>query len=188
MEIEDTGFDGLKVLRPKIFSDERGIFFEFFNRREFNDLVLDVNFVQDNHAVSFRGVLRGMHFQLPSYAQDKLIRVTNGEAYCVVADLRRKSNTYGKTFSVLLNDANKKQLFIPKGFANGYLSLEDNTVYQYKCSNYYNKESERGIIWNDPTLDIDWGEYWVNMDHLIISPKDRTLPRFKDIKDKIKFD
>jgi dTDP-4-dehydrorhamnose 3,5-epimerase len=179
MEVKGTNLKGCYILQPKIFEDKRGYFVESFNQKIFNKLVgLNVNFVQDNESQSSKGVLRGLHFQRGEYAQAKLVRVARGSVMDVAVDLRSDSETYGHHFSIILSDENKTQLYVPRGFAHGFLVLEDNTVFNYKCDNYYNKASESGIIYNDKDLNIDW-----NMPEkdLIISEKDQQLLPFKTL-------
>ncbi|OED38834.1 dTDP-4-dehydrorhamnose 3,5-epimerase [Flavobacteriaceae bacterium (ex Bugula neritina AB1)] len=179
MEVEETFLEGCFVIKPKVFEDKRGIFFESFNHKKFKELSgKQVNFVQDNQSTSTKGVLRGLHFQTGEYAQAKLVRVVQGEVLDVAVDLRQDSKTYGKYFSMILNDKEKHQLFIPRGFAHGFLVLSDNTIFSYKCDNYYNKESESGIRYNDPDLNIDWG---FNSDQIRLSEKDQILPFFDEV-------
>lgn len=179
MTVATTNITDCYLITPKIFRDERGAFFESYNERAFMaKLGISVSFVQDNHSISNKGVLRGLHFQSGKYAQAKLVRVVRGEVLDVVVDIRKHSPTYGKHFKVRLSEQNQKMLFIPKGLAHGFLSLEDHTVFIYKCDEYYNKEAETGIIYNDPDLELDW-EFPV--DKLILSEKDRALPTLKDL-------
>ena len=180
MQKQETGFEGLIILQPKTYTDERGSFHESWNIDTFKKLNLNITFVQDNQSTSHRNVLRGLHFQHPPYTQGKLVRVTRGKALDVVVDLREQSKTYKKHFKIELSEKNCKCLFIPRGFAHGFLTLEDNTIVQYKCSNVYNKESEGGIIWNDPDININWGL----MDEPIISDKDKNNILFKDLNSK----
>lgn len=175
MEIRDTFIEGLKVITPKVFFDQRGYFYESYNEQNFNSLGLKMKFVQDNESKSQKGVIRGLHFQKPPYAQGKLIRVIKGEVLDVVVDLRKSSKTYGQHYKLLMNEDNKLMLYIPEGFAHGFLTLKDDTIFSYKCTNFYNKESEGGIMWNDPDLKIDW-----NIINPIISEKDTKNIRFKD--------
>lgn len=167
------------VIEPKIFGDDRGYFFESFNQQVFEEKTgLLINFVQDNEAFSNRGVLRGLHFQKGAAAQAKLVRVIKGKVVDVAVDVRPKSKTYGKFFSIILSEENKKQLFVPRGFAHGYAVLEDNTIFAYKCDNYYDNSSEGGIIYNDSDLKIDW---MLNENEIILSEKDKILPLLKNI-------
>lgn len=157
MTIEKLSIEGLLVLTPRVFEDDRGYFYESFNQNVFNEAVgHEVIFCQDNQSFSKKDVLRGMHFQKPPFAQGKLVRVTQGAVLDVAVDLRKGSPTYGKYEKVVLTAENHKQFWIPAGFAHGFLTLEDDTVFNYKCTNFYNKESEGGLNWNDPDLQIDW--------------------------------
>lgn len=180
MLVKETNLKGCYILQPKIFKDKRGYFTESFNQKTFNQLTgLSVNFVQDNESQSSRGVLRGLHFQKGEFAQAKLVRVVKGSVLDVAVDLRLNSDTFGKHFSIILSGTNKTQLYIPRGFAHGFVVLEDNTIFNYKCDNYYNKASEGGIIYNDKNLNIDWS---LPKTDLIISDKDLMLSSFKEIK------
>lgn len=156
MQIFTTNIEGIKVIQPKIFNDDRGVFFESYNYKNFKEYGIDTKFVQDNESHSKIGVLRGLHFQKDEYSQAKLIRVIKGEVLDVAVDLRKNSPTLGKHFSIILNAENKQQLYIPRGFAHGFIALSDHTITQYKCDNYYNKDAEAGILYNDTTLAIDW--------------------------------
>ena len=173
MEKRYLSIKGLIVIEPKMFYDERGSFFESYNKEKFKELDIDVDFVQDNQSISHKNVLRGLHFQKEPYAQDKLVRVTKGSVLDVAVDLRLSSPTYGKWASIVLSEKNGLMFFIPKGFAHGFLSLEDNTVFQYKCSNIYSKDHEDGLLWDDPNLNIDWA-----VDKPNVSQKDLLLPNF----------
>ena len=175
MEVIKTQFDGLLVFQPKIFRDERGYFFEYFRKDVFKDFNVNLEFVQSNESQSNKNVLRGMHFQNPPHEQGKLIRVVKGSVLDVSVDIRLNSATYGKWFSRELNETNKTILWIPAGFAHGFLTLADNTIFQYECTNYYHKDSEGSIRWNDPTINIDW-----KISDPIISDKDKFAPLFKD--------
>ncbi|MEE9349429.1 MAG: dTDP-4-dehydrorhamnose 3,5-epimerase [Flavobacteriaceae bacterium] len=155
MQIEKTFIDGLLVLTPRVFKDKRGYFMESFNKEKVSTLIT-CEFVQDNESLSGKGVLRGLHFQKPPFSQDKLVRVIKGSVLDVVVDLRKDSSTYGKHFAIKLSAKNKKQLFVPKGFAHGFLTLKKNTLFSYKCSAYYNVASEVGIDCFDENLAIDW--------------------------------
>jgi dTDP-4-dehydrorhamnose 3,5-epimerase len=165
----ETGFDGLFILEPKIFNDERGYFYESFNKKTFDELGLFSNFIQDNQSLSHEKVLRGLHFQYPPHDQIKLVRVVTGSAIDFVVDLRKNSKTYGKQFSTLLSNINKHMLYIPEGFAHGFLSLENNTLINYKCSSLYDKESEGCLLWDDKTVNLKLPFY----NDLIISEKDK---------------
>ncbi len=178
MIVEETYLKGCFVLTPHVFKDERGFFFESFNKNTFkSETGITVDFVQDNQSKSSRGVLRGMHFQTGEHAQAKLIQVVKGKVLDVCVDFRKESPTFGKHFSVVLDDIEHKQVYIPRGFAHGFLVLEDDTIFSYKCDNFYNKESESGILFDDKDLNIEWG---FSLDKLIVSEKDRRLPLFKD--------
>lgn len=167
------------IIEPSVFIDSRGYFFESFNQKTFNELIgQKVDFVQDNESYSTKGVLRGLHFQKEEWAQAKLVRVVKGCVLDVAVDIRKDSPTYGDYLSVELSDDNKKQLFIPRGFAHGFVVLSDTAIFSYKCDNYYNKDSEGGIIYNDTTLNIDWK---LPFDKLIISEKDSILPTFETL-------
>ncbi|MFW1773970.1 dTDP-4-dehydrorhamnose 3,5-epimerase [Acinetobacter seifertii] len=161
MNVIETKIKGLLILEPKVFGDDRGWFMESFNQKAFeqalNERELDIpQFVQDNHSLSQKGVLRGLHYQLNPYAQGKLVRVVQGRAWDVAVDIRKNSPTFGQWVGIELSAENHKQFWIPEGFAHGFVALEDNTQFLYKATNYYNKQSERAIIWNDPTLKIAW--------------------------------
>ena len=179
MNITKTDIEGLIIIEPQIFKDSRGAFFESWNAKKIKQLGINEDFVQDNQSVSSKGVLRGLHFQNPPYAQAKLVRVIKGSVLDVAVDLRKNSPTYGKHVSVILSEQNNKSFFIPKGFAHGFLSLEDNTVFNYKCSDYYNKESEGSLLWNDEDLKIDW-----QIDNPLVSEKDLQADLFKNFKTK----
>ena len=177
MEIENTEFEGLLILHPRIFKDERGYFYESFNQMEFQKLGLTTDFAQDNQSCSLKNVLRGLHFQNPPYEQGKLVSVVSGSALDVAVDIRKNSPTYGKHYSILLSEENNKMFWIPPGFAHGFITLEDNTRFMYKCTKNYNKTAEGGILWNDPFLGIDWG-----IKAPMVSDKDQVLPLFNDLK------
>ncbi len=167
MEILPSQIQGLLVIKPKVFSDDRGSFTESFSKQIFAQAGITEDFVQDNQSVSKANVLRGLHFQAPPFAQAKLVRVTRGSVLDVAVDIRKGSPTYGKHEAVLLSAENGLQFYIPAGFAHGFVALEDNTVFQYKCSAYYNKASEGCLLWNDPALNINW-----NVEKPLLSPKD----------------
>lgn len=173
MQFEPTDFPGLIILQPQIFADNRGYFFESYNQKVFSREAINFNFVQDNQARSAYGVVRGLHFQLEPHAQTKLVRVLSGNILDVVVDLRKDSPTFSKVFSMELSSENKLQLLIPRGFAHGYSVLSDEAEVFYKCDAYYNKESEGGILWNDPSLNIDWK---VPSDKVKVSEKDTAYP------------
>lgn len=176
MQIIEEPMKGLYLIKPNVFEDQRGYFYESYSKNIFSQLGIEVAFVQDNQSLSTqKGVLRGLHFQAPPFAQDKLVKVTKGAVNDVVVDIRKNSDTFGKVYSIVLSEKNKYMLFIPKGFAHGFETLEDNTIFTYKCSNYYNKASEGGILWQDTDLKIDWATT-----HPILSEKDKTNPSFKN--------
>lgn len=172
MPFTKTLFPGLVVFEPNIFKDERGYFFESYNENTFKKEGINISFVQDNQARSVYGVLRGLHYQLAPHAQTKLVRALEGEIMDVVVDLRKNSPTFGKAYTIILSAENKKQLLVPKGFAHGYAVLSSTAEVFYKCDEFYHKESEGGVIYNDPSLDIDWG---IPLDQAIISEKDKVL-------------
>jgi dTDP-4-dehydrorhamnose 3,5-epimerase len=180
MEFNPTKLQGCFIIQPKIIEDERGYFMESFNEKTFQKGInQDVHFVQDNQSFSSKGVLRGLHYQTAEHAQAKLVRVLYGEVLDVAVDIRPNSVTYGQSVSVLLSSVNQKQFFVPRGFAHGFLVLSETATFFYKCDNFYNKESEGGIIYNDKSLNIDWqfGE-----SELIISEKDKVLPILENAK------
>ena len=180
MKITKTNLDGCLVLEPTVFNDDRGYFFESFNVNRFDEVVgHKINFVQDNQSFSFKGVVRALHYQLGDYAQAKLVRVLSGVVLDVAIDLRQGSKTFGKHFSIELSAENKKQLFIPRGFAHGFSVLSDTAEFFYKCDNYYNKQAEGGIIYSDPTLNIDWK---LHKEEIKVSEKDLELPTLKNAK------
>ena len=156
MKVIKTSISDVVILEPRVFGDERGYFFESFSQREFNEQVAEVTFVQDNESKSSYGVVRGLHYQLPPYTQAKLVRVVEGEVLDVVVDLRKNSATFGKHVAVVLSGENKRQFFIPKGFAHGFAVLSPQAIFQYKCDNYYAPQYESGIQFDDPALGIDW--------------------------------
>lgn len=177
MTVLETPISGLLIIEPTVFSDDRGYFFESFRLSVLQERGIDLRFVQDNESKSDKGVLRGLHLQAPPHGQAKFIRVVHGAIYDVVVDIRTDSPTYGQHFGLELNGENKHLFYIPEGFAHGFCCLEDNTVVQYKCSAYYNKASEMGIMWNDPKLEIDWP-----VDNPVLSPKDQEHPVLADFK------
>lgn len=176
---------GLVVIEPKIYSDERGFFYEFFNRQQFLKYGVNEEFVQGNHSKSSFGVLRGLHFQIQR-AQGKLIRVLKGEILDVVVDLRKGSETFGEYFKIVLSESNRKMLFVPKGFAHGFLTLKDNTEIEYLCTDFYAPDFDSGILWNDTDLNIDWEleKYDLKEDDLIISEKDKIQGTLKEFIEK----
>ena len=179
MNLVNTPIADLVVLEPRIFGDDRGYFFEPFNQKWFNENIGDVQFVQDNESKSKRGVLRGLHFQKPPMAQAKLVRVISGEVLDVAVDLRKDSPTYGKHFSILLSGENKKQLFVPRGFAHGFAVLSETAIFAYKVDNWYSPENEGGIMWNDDSLNIDWQ---LPNEEVVLSAKDELLERFESFQ------
>mgnify|MGYP000156091416 CR=1 FL=1 len=156
MKIIKTEIEGLLIIEPRVFEDERGYFFESWSKDAFENAGLDINFVQDNQSVSSKNILKGLHFQKPPHAQEKLVRVIKGSVLDLVVDLRKKSKTYGEYILEELSEYNNHQLFLPKGMAHGFLTLEDNTIFTYKCSEFYCKEAEDSIIWNDSSIGIKW--------------------------------
>lgn len=175
MEIIETKIPDLYVVKPTVFKDQRGYFFESYNKNAFLESGIDQNFVQDNESKSAKGVLRGLHFQKPPFAQGKLVRVIKGAVRDVAVDLRKSSPTYGQWASIDLTEDNKWMYWVPPGFAHGFVTLEDDTVFFYKCTNVYNKASEGSIRWDDPDLNIDWG-----VENPLLSDKDKESPLFKD--------
>ncbi|ENV14905.1 MULTISPECIES: dTDP-4-dehydrorhamnose 3,5-epimerase [Acinetobacter] len=185
MNVIETKIKGLLIFEPKVFGDDRGWFMESFNQNAFEQALLqrglDIpQFVQDNHSYSQKGVLRGLHYQLNPFAQGKLVRVVQGRAWDVAVDIREDSETYGQWVGVELSPQNHKQFWIPEGFAHGFLALEDNTQFLYKTTNYYHKESEGAIVWNDPTIGIEWPLN--DIQNVLVSEKDVIAPRFNDAK------
>lgn len=179
MNVIKTDIPDVVIIEPKVFGDHRGYFFESFSEKEFASQVRTVRFVQDNESRSSYGVLRGLHFQKPPYAQSKLVRVISGKVLDVSVDLRKGSPTYGRHVAVELSGENKRQLFIPRGFAHGFSVLSDEVVFQYKCDNYYAPSSEGAVAWDDPDLGIDWG---IPAEDVILSEKDLRHPLFKDME------
>lgn len=175
MPFIETGIDGLYVFEPRVFEDSRGYFFEAYNQNVYDQQGIDIRFVQDNQSFSARGTIRGLHYQLPPHAQTKLVRVLTGSILDVAVDIRKGSPTYGKIFTIELTSANKKQLYIPAGFAHGFSVLSETAEVLYKCDKFYNKESEAGIIYNDQFLSIDWQ---IEKEAALISEKDMKLPGF----------
>jgi len=174
MKVTETKLKGCFIIEPTIFGDERGYFFESFNKGKFKELIgVEIEFVQDNESYSTKGVLRGLHFQKGGFSQAKLVRVSQGAVLDIAVDIRKDSPTFGQHFSIELSSENKKQLFVPRGFAHGFIVLSDTVTFLYKCDNLYNKESEGGIIYNDPSLNIDW---ILPESEFIISEKDTILP------------
>ena len=178
MNFIPTNLEGCYILEPKILTDERGYFIESFNKNTFvNGVGQDIDFVQDNQSFSSKGVLRGLHYQTGQHAQAKLVRVLTGEVLDIAVDIRPDSMTYGQHVSVLLTAENQRQFFVPRGFAHGFLVLSDTATFFYKCDNFYNKESEGGLMYNDPALGIDWQ---FATENLIVSEKDQHLPTLEN--------
>lgn len=176
MKIYETEFPGLLIIEPDVFGDQRGYFFESYNKQKFEANDLQLNFVQDNFSKSIKGTIRGLHFQIEPYAQGKLCQVIKGEVLDVAVDLRKNSPTYGKNFSLILSEENHLQLWIPVGFAHGFSVLSDEAIFHYKCTNYYNKDSERILLYNDPDLAIDW-----KVENPIVSEKDQKGQFFLEL-------
>ena len=185
---EKTGIDGLVVISPTVFGDERGYFMETYNQNDFNEIGIDTVFVQDNQSCSKKGVIRGLHFQ-KNFPQSKLVRVVNGAVYDVAVDLRIESPTFGKYYGVVLSAENKKQFFIPRGFAHGFVVLSDIAEFVYKCDDFYHPNDECGLIWNDPEIGISWPlKEAGGIDNLIFSEKDQKWPTLLEmLKERNKF-
>ncbi len=179
MNVTTTAIEGLLIIEPRIFKDDRGYFYESYSKQKFEDAGIHADFIQDNQSFSQKGILRGLHGQANPHAQGKLVRVIQGRVLDVAVDIRKNSATYGKHVTVELSGDNHKQLWVPPGFLHGFVTLENDTIFTYKVTNYYNKESEIGVIWNDPALAIGWG---VNETEVLLSPKDELLPSFADFK------
>lgn len=179
MKITTTAIEGVVILEPEVFGDERGYFFESFSQREFEEKVCKTTFVQDNESSSRYGVLRGLHFQKPPHAQAKLVRVVKGKVLDIAVDIRKGSPTFGHHVSIELSGENKRQLFIPRGFAHGFAVLSEEVVFQYKCDRYYVPHSEGGILWNDPALGIDWK---LPAEDVILSEKDKKNVLLNELK------
>lgn len=176
----NTSLEDCFIIEPSVFEDKRGYFLETFNQKKFNDLLgRNIDFVQDNEAFSSKGVLRGLHYQVGNDAQAKLVRVIKGSVLDVCVDVRKTSKTFGQYVAIELSEENKKQLFVPRGFAHGYIVLSDSAIFAYKCDNFYNKAAEGGIIYNDPTLNIDWR---LPSNQFIVSEKDIVLPKIEDAR------
>ena len=179
MKFIKTAIPDLTIIEPKVFGDHRGYFFESFNFNEFKENIGEVHFVQDNESKSSKGVLRGLHFQKPPYAQAKLVRCIKGRVLDVAVDIRKDSPTYGNYEVVELSEENKRQLFVPRGFAHGFIVLSEEAIFAYKVDNWYAPEYESGILWNDDSLQIDWK---ITVDEIQLSDKDKVLPLFKDLE------
>ena len=179
MTATETKLKGCFIIEPKVFKDPRGYFFESFNQNKFNELIgKTIDFVQDNESFSSKGVLRGLHFQTGAYAQAKLVRVIEGAVLDVVVDIRKESPTFSEHFSIELSEDNKRQLFVPKGFAHGFIVLSETAIFSYKCDNFYDKASEQGLRYDDPSLGIDWK---LPANEFIVSEKDLVLPTLSNI-------
>ena len=177
MEVIKTPIEGLLVIKPRVFGDDRGHFFESWSEESYAENGLDLDFVQDNQSLSSKGVLRGLHFQNPPFAQGKLVRVIKGAVLDIVVDIRKESATYGQHFSIELNEENKTIFWIPPGFAHGFITLEDDTIVTYKCTGVYNSASEEALLWSDKDLNIDWGAI-----KPLVSDKDLVAGSFKNFK------
>ena len=175
IEVVETGLDGVKIVKPKVFGDERGFFMETFNARDAADVGLPVSFVQDNHSRSTRGVLRGLHFQYPQW-QGKLVRAASGEIFDVAVDIRQDSETFGKWFGAILSGENKMQMYVPEGFAHGFAVLSETADVIYKCTTLYEPSQDRCLMWNDPDIGIDWP-----VDRPLVSEKDKKGVKFRDL-------
>ena len=175
MEVLETHIKDLLIIKPKVFEDTRGYFFESYNEDVFQRSGVNASFIQDNQSLSNAGVLRGLHFQAPPFAQGKLVRVITGAVLDVAVDIRKNSPTYGQNVTIELNEENKTMFYIPPGFAHGFLTLRDNTIFSYKCTNLYNKASEGTVLWNDKDINIDW-----NIEKPILSEKDLVGTPFKE--------
>jgi dTDP-4-dehydrorhamnose 3,5-epimerase len=178
MKVKKTKIDGLVILKPTILKDSRGYFIESYNLESVNKFIGNINFIQDNESESTKGVLRGLHFQKPPFTQSKLVRCVKGVVLDIALDLRKNSKTFGHFESTVLSDENKEQLFIPRGFAHGFVVLSETAIFSYKVDNYYNPEFEDGVLWNDLDLNIDWK---INKNEIIISKKDKNLPTFNNL-------
>jgi len=184
MDIFQTTIPDVIHFKPMVFGDNRGSFFESYNLNTLANIGISNVFVQDNQSQSSRGVLRGLHFQMGDFAQAKLVRVIKGSVYDVAVDIREGSSTYGKFYGAVLSEENGHQMFVPRGFAHGFVVLEDNTIFAYKCDNFYNKESEGGIMWNDPSINIEWPE--TNFE-ILLSDKDSILPTLSNCQHGFKY-
>lgn len=184
MEVIKTAIDGVVIIEPKIFGDDRGYFYESYSQRDFEGKIAKVSFVQDNQSFSHYGVLRGLHFQKPPYTQSKLVRVIQGKVVDVAVDIRRGSPTYGKYVAVELTEENHRQFFVPRGFAHGFVVLSETALFQYKCDEFYHPESEGAIIWDDPDINIDWR---IPAEDIALSAKDARHKYLKDFKSPFSF-
>jgi len=179
MNISTTKIEGLKIIEPRIFPDDRGYFYESYSEKKYLEAGIDATFVQDNQSFSQKGALRGLHGQADPFAQGKLVRVLQGRVLDVAVDIRKNSSTFGQYVTIELSGENHKQFWVPPGFLHGFVTLEDDTIFTYKVTNYYDKASEIGVLWNDPTLNIDWE---TDLSNVLLSPKDTILPAFADFK------
>ena len=179
MKVTATDIEGLLIIEPRVFNDGRGYFYESYNKLKFTEAGIPVEFVQDNQSFSHKGALRGMHGQAEPFSQGKLVRVINGRVMDIAVDIRKNSATFGKYVSIELSAENRLQFWIPAGFLHGFVTLEDDTIFTYKVNNFYDKASEIGVIWNDPTLNIDWG---IAPAEVLLSPKDELLPAFNEFE------
>jgi dTDP-4-dehydrorhamnose 3,5-epimerase len=177
MNVKTTPIPGLLIIEPRIFPDDRGYFYESYNQKNYEAAGIKGDFVQDNQSFSQKGTLRGLHGQADPYAQGKLVRVIKGRVMDVAVDIRKASPTYGQHFTIELSGDNHTQFWVPPGFLHGFVTLEDDTIFTYKVTNFYDKASEIGVIWNDPTLAVGWG---IDEREILLSPKDELLPAFKD--------
>ena len=178
MEIIKTQIEGVVIIEPRLFKDERGYFFESFNQKEFEDKVCKTKFIQDNESKSSYGVVRGLHFQKPPFAQSKLVRVVKGAVLEVAVDIRKDSPTFRQHVAVELTEDNHRQFFIPRGFAHGFSVLSKEVIFQYKCDNFYAPQSEGAIAWDDPDLGIDWQ---ISIDDILLSEKDKSHPKLAEV-------
>lgn len=178
MNIIETNIEGVIIIEPRLFEDERGYFFESFNQKEFQEKVCKTTFIQDNESKSSYGVIRGLHFQKPPFAQSKLVRVVKGSVLDVAVDIRKESPTFGQHVAVELTEDNHRQFFIPRGFAHGFSVLSKEVIFQYKCDNFYAPQSEGAIAWDDPDLGIDWQ---ISIDEILLSEKDKSHPKLAEI-------
>ena len=178
MNIIETNIEGVIIIEPRLFEDERGYFFESFNQKEFQEKVCKTTFIQDNESKSSYGVIRGLHFQKPPFAQSKLVRVVKGSVLDVAVDIRKGSPTFGQHVAVELTEDNHRQFFIPRGFAHGFSVLSKEVIFQYKCDNFYAPQSEGAIAWDDPDLGIDWQ---ISIDEILLSEKDKSQPKLAEI-------
>ena len=178
MEIIKTQIEGVLIIEPRLFKDERGYFFESFNQKEFEDKICKTTFIQDNESKSTYGVVRGLHFQKPPFAQSKLVRVVKGSVLDVAVDIRKDSPTFGQHVAVELTEDNHRQFFIPRGFAHGFSVLSKEVIFQYKCDNFYAPQSEGAIAWDDPELGIDWR---ISIDEILLSEKDKSHPKLAEV-------